>query len=318
MDLDIMLNTKFQKVAEAFKSRLQSVPEKGHIRKLLIKKSIGNFNMAQKLGKNSLSKITENGGVAGVDGSTNSFGDVFPYSITIISSLARSCNLQQKDLKLTDVFSPLLLTDKIVDEDEYRQYVKNSLAALEVNTALVALEEYNPKVLLMDGSLVRFKIEAPELWDKLRDMAIKKNTVLVGVVEGIFTNILCSALQDELNVNSAYDWELLFGLLNVGEALEMAPGLFKEGFRKCFIRSSFDPKPIGIDLLEEQHGFLRQVEDLIFTLTPQNGRGIPLWLDIIDKNVKISDTMIESLAKTYLGEEYVEFILAKRNRRSRF
>ncbi|MDD4570385.1 MAG: DNA double-strand break repair nuclease NurA, partial [Tepidanaerobacteraceae bacterium] len=113
----------------------------------------------------------------------------------------------------------------------------------------------------------------------------------------------------------ASDWEILFGLLEVGEILEIAPGLFKEGFRTCFMRASVDPKPIGIDLLEEQQGYLNEVVDLVFTLTPRDGRGIPLWLDIIDKNVRITDAVMKGLLSTYLGEDYVEFLIPKREKR---
>ncbi len=103
--------------------------------------------------------------------------------------------------------------------------------------------------------------------------------------------------------------------MEVGEILEVAPGLFKEGFRTCFMRASVDPKPIGIDLLEEQQGYLKEVVDLVYTLTPSDGRGIPLWLDIIDENVRISDEVMKGLLNKYLGEEYVEFLMPKREKR---
>ena len=75
------------------------------------------------------------------------------------------------------------------------------------------------------------------------------------------------------------------------------------------------PKPIGIDLLEEQQIYLNEVANLVYTLTPKDGRGIPLWLDIIDKSVRISDKVMEGLLSTYLGEDYVEFIRPKREKR---
>ena len=80
------------------------------------------------------------------------------------------------------------------------------------------------------------------------------------------------------------------------------------------MRASVDPKPIGIDLLEEQQGYLKEVVDLVYTLTPSDGRGILLWLDIIDENVRISDEVMKGLLNKYLGEEYVEFLMPKREK----
>ena len=96
--------------------------------------------------------------------------------------------------------------------------------------------------------------------------------------------------------------------------LRNSSGLFKEGFH-LFYEVLNRPKPIGIDLMEEQQVYLNQVGNLILTLTPRDGRGIPLWLDIIDKNVRISDTVMKGLLSTYLGADYVEFLKPKREKR---
>ncbi|HHW02568.1 MAG TPA: DNA double-strand break repair nuclease NurA [Thermoanaerobacterales bacterium] len=318
LELDWNLKKKFEEATTALKTRLRQKPGKAFLRKIITEKGAGIFRKCRKLDAGTLSIIVEKGGVAGVDGSTNSGGGTFPYVITLQQAMAMACQKQGGEIVLSDAFSPLLM-EETMSEDDYREYVKKNLAVLEANAALLALEEFKPAVLLMDGSLVRFKIEASHLWDRLGQKSFEQGTLLAGVVEGISTGIIYSVLKDEVPQvpAGAMDWEILSGILEVGEVLEMAPGLFKEGFRTCFARFSTDPRPIGIDTPEEQDGFLEQVEDLIFTLTPENGRGIPVWLDIIDNKVKITDMMMEGLMNSHLGQDYAEFISPKRNKRMR-
>lgn len=310
------LKLRFKSTVESVRARLEKRPDNAFLKDLIIKKELGNFRESCKLKSDKLSEIVEKGGLVGVDGSSNSSKGNFPYIITLQHTLAMACHGKNKKITLTDVFSPLLEKEPMIEE-EYRSIIKQNLAKLEVATAILALEEIKPRVILMDGSLVRFKIEASELWDNLTKKAIKEDCLLIGVVEGISTDVLSSNLKKELPEEMAlsYDWEILFGLLDVGEVFEIVPGLFKEGFRTCFMRASSDPKPIGLDLLEEQQNSMRIAEDLIFSLAPKDGRGIPLWLDIIDSEVRISDKMIEELTKHYLGEEYVEFLKPKRQSR---
>jgi hypothetical protein len=316
LDLNIDLKNKFEEAAKAMQLRLKQKSSTGVLRRMIFEKGIGSFNQCQRSNYHELSQIVEKGGIVGVDGSTNSAGGPFPYLLTLQQALAKACNEEKGHTTITDAFSPLTMKDP-VSQEEYRDFVKRNLACLEVKAALAALEQLSPRVLLLDGSLVRYKIEADPLWEKLKSRAIAKNTILVGVVEGISTSVISECLKDRLP-KSGYpvsDWEILFGLLQVGEMLEIAPGLFKEGFRTCFIRASVDPKPIGIDLPEEQQGYLNEVANLVFTLTPRDGRGIPLWIDIIDKSVRISDAVMEGLLGIYLGDEYVEYLKPKRQKR---
>jgi len=316
LDLDINLKQKFEQVAEKMRLRLKQKPSPDALRNMIIDKGIGNFNNCHKLETQDLLRIVEKGKIVGVDGSTNSSKGHFPYIITLQQALAKPCSNDLNAVTTTDALSPLT-TGTFLSEEEYRDIMKRNLASLEVKAAIEAIEQFGPKVILLDGSLVRYKIEAAPLWEKLKSRALAEHTLLVGVVEGISTNLISQCLKDDLPevVYQASDWEVLFGLLKVGERLEIAPGLFKEGFRTFFLRSSIDPKPIGIDLLEEQQVYLNEVANLVFTLTPRDGRGIPLWLDIIDKSVRISDKVMEGLLNTYLGEDYVEFIKPKREKR---
>jgi hypothetical protein len=318
LELDTDLKQRFKKAARAFKTRLELKPDRWTIRNLITNEKIGYFIKSNRLTTDELTKIVDKGGICGVDGSTNNGGGSFPYIITLQQAMAKFCNDACEDILLSDAFSPFSMEDRI-SEEEYRTYVKRNLALLEASAAILALEEYKPAILLMDGSLVRFKIEAPEYWEKLKNKALEVGTLLVGVVEGISTSIISESLKDELPCAMTYalDWEMLFGLLDIGEALVMAHGLFKEGFCTCFLRTSADPKPIGLDVPEEQQQYLEDLHNLIYTITPKNGRGIPLWLDIIDNEIKISDKMMDMLIKTYLGQDYSELIIPKRNKRQR-
>jgi len=316
LEIDGNLKSKFEDAANAIKSRLQQKPPHTVIRKLITDQTLGHFQRVFKLSPDDLSRLVSRGGVAGVDGSTNTTGGPFPYCLTMQQALAKDCDITKPEITLTDSFSPLTM-EEVVREEEYREMVKHKLAELEANVALVALEEYQPSVLLLDGSLVRFKIEAPPLWERLKAKALFQNTIIVGIVEGISTGVISQNLQSYLpaTLEEALDWEMLFGLLEVGEVLVMKPGLFKEGFRTCFMRASRDPKPIGIDLLEEQQSHMDDLCSLIFTLTPEDSRGIPLWLDVVDQKVRITDGMMEGLLSTYLGEDYMEYLMPKRNKR---
>lgn len=314
--VDEELKKSIEQAARAFRKKLEQKPSVQQIRSLISEHELGIFRQCRKLQGNELLEISQKGPVAGVDGSTNTAGGPHPYCITLQRALAKGCGPRGHEISRAQALSPLLW-DEPVSEEDYRRQVKENLALLEAQVALKYIEEFSPSALLIDGSLVRLKIEAQGVWEDLRELALSRGTVPVGVVEGISTSVIADALRGKLPPNFflGEDWELLTGILKVGEVLEVRPGLFKEGFRTFFARFSPDPKPIGIDLLEEQQTELSTLQDLLYTMTPNKGRGIPLWLDIVDEKVKITDNMVEGLMKTYLGEAHFEFILEKRRRR---
>jgi len=56
---------------------------------------------------------------------------------------------------------------------------------------------------------------------------------------------------------------------------------------------------------------------LIVTLTPENSRGVPLFLDIVDKEVKITDDLIEALLERYLDRDiYERLFVSERDKRN--
>ncbi len=74
---------------------------------------------------------------------------------------------------------------------------------------------------------------------------------------------------------------------------------------------------IGIDIIESQSQKLEEMARLVLTLTPENSRGVPLWLDIVDKEVKISDDMMKALMERYLERGiYERYFVSERDKRS--
>lgn len=153
-------------------------------------------------------------------------------------------------------------------------------------------------------------------------MCEEKEIILLGLIKDIKTSIIGQALKNKhKDINGElYDRELLFGLLDYGEVIEIYKDANKkepQGYASAFIRSSLQPLAIGIDIIESQKKYLKEMAKLVFTLTPENSRGVPLWLDIVDKEVKISDPMIKALMERYLDRSiYERFFVSERDKRS--
>ena len=55
---------------------------------------------------------------------------------------------------------------------------------------------------------------------------------------------------------------------------------------------------------------------MIYTLTPEQGRGIPYWLDIVDNQVRVTNPLVQTLVEQYIDPEIRHRILMlKRNDR---
>lgn len=305
----------------------------------IIQAEFGEFIKLKKLTETALQQWLGNQVIVGVDGSVNTLGSNFPHYISLLQALAKST--ARKDISNAELFCPLLsstqeqINDFIqarkrqgirVNEQEAASKIRSSkLAELELSVALKAIKNWASKLIILDGSLIRYRIEAENKWKELKEAAIKEEVLLVGVIEEIGTQEIGKHLakinkglegineENKDKLKTFYDRELLFGILKEGEMLEME---FKSGFKTAFLRSSRDPQVIGIDVLKEQQDSLQKMADLVYTLTPQNGRGIPLWLDIVDEEVRISDEMIENLIETYLDTDLKrKLFYSKRNER---
>ena len=174
----------------------------------------------------------------------------------------------------------------------------------------------------MDGSIIRYDIASAERWMELKTECEEKGIILVGVTKDIKTSIIGEELKKEKNISIGHEFrdrELLYGTLEYGEAIFINIKTKKElaGLESAFLRSSDSPTVIAVDILESQKEYLEEMVRLVLTLTPKNGRGVPLWIDIVDSEVKISDSMIRSLLESYLDRRLLEMLfISERDKRT--
>ncbi|WP_018248313.1 DNA double-strand break repair nuclease NurA [Orenia marismortui] len=317
-ELKSLLKDSNTKLREKYESQSNLSNDK---LKQLISSKIGKFINLTQLNDLELKNFSKDKAIVGVDGSVNTQGKIYPHYITLLQALAKSTDRKQSGVIRQQIFSPLIEDDKrniikklsIANNQEgednrvYAQEVagkiKSSLlASLEVLVAKDSILKWNPTLVMMDGSLTRYQNQAEKEWEELVEIALDRDVIIVGVIEEIGTHDLSLTLGDEndfpTNMKDMYDRELMFGLLDLGEM--MIFDNVKDGLKKSFARISNDPGVIGIDLLKEQEDSLELVSNLVYSLTPKDGRGIPIWLDIVDEEVRISNKMMEMIIDNYL------------------
>lgn len=285
---------------------------------------IGSIRKVDKATSEELTKYRELGGILGVDGSVNKKGSSYPHYIEVYKGLAKSTG-NQKDTSKVKVYSPILesnIDNPLEDTEENLDKRDMILATLEIEVALEAIEKNKPYAILMDGSLIRYSIYAKDLWEELRYKCEEENILLLGVIEEIKTDIIGRKLyEEELIDDIIYDKEVLYGKLDYGEMIRIDDSINKK-FEKAeissiFIRSSKTPVVIGMDIIDIQRSRLEEMASLVLALTPETSRGIPLWLDIVDREVKISHEMLDAYLTRYLDPEiYDRFFVEMRSRRS--
>lgn len=292
----------------ALRKKKNGHPERNVLRNF-ITDEIGIIKKISPLSPEKLGEIEEKGGMAAVDGSVNRTGGASPHYIDLFRGVAKST--LGNTVTTANFYSPML--DSEYSEDEHKR--DKLLADIELKVAILALEELKPKILMMDGSLLRYRIYDEPLWEELKDKALCTDTILLGVIKDIKT----SFIGDGLKIPS-YDRELLYGLLETGEFLEIKSEVNstkKSGFASGFLRAGLDPNVCGIDVIYEQTSALETAARLSYALTPKNSRGVPLFLDIVDKEAKITDAMLKALLENYIDRELYEmFIMSERQKRN--
>ncbi|MBC8587283.1 DNA double-strand break repair nuclease NurA [Paratissierella segnis] len=290
-----------------------------------IRQYIGSIIPMEKLDKDILSIYEGKGGIVGVDGSNNRVGGAYPHYIEIYQALAKSTVYTDNPIFNSDVYCPLYpengenpLEDEKIIEDK-----RNTLlATLEVKAAIEAVSKHKPYAILMDGGLIRYNIYAYDMWMELKTRCEEEGIILIGVIKDIKTSIIGDVMQEQNPdiKDIFYDRELLFGVLDYGEMILIDDEVNrkkKEGYSSVFLRSSLAPSVIGMDIIDTQKEYIEEMARLVFTLTPENSRGVPLWLDIVDKEVKISDDMMRALLERYLDRGvYERFFVSERDKRT--
>ena len=274
--------------------------------------NVGRLIEMEKFPKDKLSKYRR---TVGVDGSNNRSGGAFPHFIEIFQGLAKSTD--GNEVYKNKVYTPTL-NDIYEDKNLSQKY----LATIEIETALEYINKYDFDYLMMDGGFIRYKINCLDLFTELRETCEAKNIILFGVIKDLKTNVIARSLEID---ESIYDREILFNRLKTGEAVLIRNEINKkfikdglgEGFSSAFMRTSKFPGAVGLDILDTQEKYLEEISNLIYTLTPMSSRGVPLCLDIVDKDVKITDEILTTLLEEYLDRDvYERFFISERDKRS--
>lgn len=274
--------------------------------------NVGRLIKMEKFPKEKLSKYKR---TVGVDGSNNRSGGAFPHFIEIFQGLAKSTD--GNEIYKNKVYTPTL-NDIYDDKNLSQKY----LATIEIETALEYIDEYDFDYLMMDGGFIRYKINCLDLFTELREKCEVKNIILFGVIKDLKTNVIARSLEID---ESIYDREILFNRLITGEALLIRNEINKkfikdglgEGFSSAFMRTAKFPGAVGLDILDTQEKYLEEIANLVYTLTPMSSRGVPLWLDIVDKDVKITDEILTTLLEEYLDRDvYERFFISERDKRT--
>lgn len=248
-----------------------------------------------------------NENLLGVDGSLNSYGANYPHQLWVFRSLAKTTN--GKQVTKSDILTPLdgdfrkqidtfSKEKNISSYDGVSFFIKEKLAEMELDVAIEGIIKFNPTVVFMDGSLIRFKIECEQKWGVLKQLVLEKKILLAGIIEEIGTK----NLGKHLDLGDIYDREIMFGLLHKGEQFKLDSQI-KEGFITTFVRPGEDPQPVAVDCLLEQQENIDKIISLATSLTPQKGRGIPIWLDIVDTEVRITNKIVEGLVENYISPD---------------
>ncbi|NLY09520.1 MAG: DNA double-strand break repair nuclease NurA [Tissierellia bacterium] len=247
--------------------------------------------------------------IVGVDGSNIRLGGNEPHFIELYRALAKPSIKELEPVIINKLYCPLILGEESPMDST------NLLGFLEVEAAMQSIEACNPKVIMMDGGLLRYIIDAGEAFNLLMEECINKEIILIGVIKDIKTTMVKELFPGPIVVN---DREALFGVLDPGEVLTVEGARKHEALSSAFIRTSSTPAAIGIDCLKAQEGHMIEMARLVLSLTPESGRGAPLWLDIVDREVRLTKNECQTLLKTILEPEiYKRFAESEREQRPR-
>ncbi len=317
LDLNSVLSEKYGSILNLARDELRA----------FINKHVGQIKKLSKLDKAQLSAYMTKGGIVGVDGSVNKLGGAYPHYVEVYQALAKSTTHRDNPQVLADIYSPLNPDgeDNTLEEDGEEISLNNrniKLSTLEVEAAIESVKNHKPYAILMDGGLIRYNINAHDKWMELRSLCEQEGIILVGVIKDIKTSIIGDQIRevDKTVKDVFYDREILFGQLDYGEAIFIRDEANKKGpkgYSSVFLRSSLAPSVIGLDIIDSQRDHIEEMTRLVYTLTPENSRGVPLWLDIVDKEVLISDEIMKSMMEQYMDRDlYERFFVSERDKRN--
>jgi len=291
--------------------------------------SIGVFSYLPKLSPKEAVSLLDNRPLIAVDGSYQTAGATYPYLLTLCQSYAKpfAPHLEEEGVVLQKIFSPLTEEDAALIEEGveggespeavFLRCTRKIMAELEIKAAKKALFTYRPSYLILDGGFVQYLLRTEDAWQDFACAAEEINCVVVGVIEEVSSRLIPSTLQSSRSQPfSSYDREFLYGTLKVGEYFELKEEEHaKYGFKTVFARPANYLQAIGYDFLPSQAKRVEKALQLLFALTPLHSRGIPLILDIVDRQVRITEGEIEQLLSAGLNPELKEKLLTPARRR---
>ncbi|WP_096203264.1 DNA double-strand break repair nuclease NurA [Bacillus sp. FJAT-45350] len=293
------------KIDKSLKEKYPYSKQERHVIRQNLLQGDVNFRQMRRLEKVELSNMLEMKEVAAVDGSVNQTKGESPHVIYFFQALAKT--ISGKEYWLTDLYTPLLQEESVEEKKEVteKNIRSQKMSSIELKIAEQLMKKEDVKIVMMDGSLLHYSIDAEEDWKSLRQEALNRRVLLVGVTEEVGTSFLkdLPLFESKSSFNHLNDRDILFGVLEQGEMLYVEDAQRKAGLRTAWLRPSSSPAVVGIDILDEQMEHLNQIADFVFTMTPREGRGIPLWLDIVDRDVRITDKIVEALVEQYISPE---------------
>ena len=171
----------------------------------------------------------------------------------------------------------------------------------------------------MDGTLMRYALEAEDLYNDLVELCHDEGVILVGVVEEISTKIIMNTFHENgKNVGMLFDREALFNVLDMNEGFVVEGHKSRKeeyNIEQAFIRTSKDPCVIAIDIPSQKKDDFDEIISFVLTMSDENTRGVPFLLDLVDKKTRIDNKLAEILAKKYLDTEMYQSIF--RSQRSK-
>lgn len=309
-ELQMKLKKLNEKLRETYPKKLL---EPQRIRQYL--SEVGEFVRIEKFSERELQSWVQGKSVVGVDGSVNSTKGIEMRTLSVFQALAKGT--KGEEAWEADVYTPLVQDEWEMEGLLAREAQKRGarLSRLELKVTKRAIRDWNPRVVMMDGSLLHYHFDDAEEWEKVAHLAEESGVLVVGVAEEVGSRGLAKQLFPEHPAWS--DRDLLYGLLEIGEAYEW-PEWSPTGTRmwKMVFRPSFSPAPVGIDgLLLQKHERFNLLR-LVYSLTPQQGRGIPYWLDIVDQQVRVTNPLVQTMVDQYIDPDLRHRLLSpKRSER---
>lgn len=297
-DLSAALRTKYQVIEKLSPADL----------KVRLEETMGTLYRLDPLTDEEVQSLAP---LVGVDGSNVRKGGAYPHYLDIFQGLAKPT--QGDPIYTQKVYTPLLAQE---GREEARSLTGRYLAAVELEVALLSVEKIHPRVLMLDGGFIRFNISAPTLWEDLVEACLDEDVLLIGAIKETKTHMIG---EDWGYGDQVFDRDLLHGKLDVGDFFlvhDEKNSKGDQGFSSGFFRASHHPEVVGLDMLREQKDAILDMARLLMTLTPTRSRGVNFWIDMVDKEVKLTHEFIEVLLEENLDRDlYERFFVSERDRR---